>query len=114
MARKNAYVKGYKVAAKTGTSEKFDEPEKELRISSCVAYAPSDDPQIAVIIMVDEPTGASVYGSVVAAPYVANFLSNVLPYLGIEPVYSEEDLAKMQITVGRYTGSSITDAKKKD
>lgn len=110
---KNAYVKGYKVAAKTGTSEKFDEPEKELRISSCVAYAPSDDPQIAVIIMVDEPTGASVYGSVVAAPYVANFLSNVLPYLGIEPVYSEEDLAKMQITVGRYTGSSITDAKKK-
>ena len=110
---KNAYVKGYKVAAKTGTSEKFDEPEKELRISSCVAYAPSDDPQIAVIIMVDEPTGANVYGSVVAAPYVANFLSNVLPYLGIEPVYSEEDLAKMQITVGRYTGSSITDAKKK-
>lgn len=110
---KNAYVKGYKVAAKTGTSEKFDEPEKELRIGSCVAYAPADDPQIAVIIMVDEPTSASIYGSVVAAPYVANFLSNVLPYLGIEPVYSEEDLAKMQIMVGRYTGSSITDAKKK-
>ncbi len=110
---KNVYVRGYKIAAKTGTSEKFDEPEKKLRISSCVAYAPADDPQIAVIIMVDEPTGASVYGSIVAAPYVAKFLTNVLPYLGIEPVYSEEDLAKMQITVGRYIGNSIADAKKK-
>ena len=77
-------------SAKTGTSEKFDEPEKELRIGSCVAYAPADDPQIAVLIMVDEPTGGSVYGSIVAAPYVSAFLSNVLPYMGIEPEYSEK------------------------
>lgn len=110
---KNAYVKGYKVAAKTGTSEKFDEPEKELRIGSCVAYAPADDPQIAVLIMVDEPTGGSVYGSIVAAPYVSAFLSNVLPYMGIEPEYSEEELAKLQVSVGRYIGSSVEDAKAK-
>ncbi len=108
---KNAYVKGYKVAAKTGTSEKFDDPESQLRISSTVAYAPADDPQIAVLIMVDEPTGNSVYGSVVAAPYVSAFLANVLPYLGVEPSYTEEELAKMQITVARYIGTSTDEAK---
>ena len=108
---KNAYVKGYKVAAKTGTSEKFDDPDSQLRISSTVAYAPADDPQIAVIIMVDEPTGNSVYGSVVAAPYVSAFLANVLPYLGIEPSYTEEELAKMQVTVARYIGTATEDAK---
>ncbi len=89
---RNARVKGYRIAAKTGTSEKFDgtsiqtqeDEEFQARISSTVAYAPADDPQIAVIIMVDEPTGDSVYGSVVAAPYVSAFLANVLPYLGVE------------------------------
>lgn len=110
---KNAYVKGYRVAAKTGTSEKFDVPDEELRIGSCVAYAPADDPQIAVLIMVDEPTAGSVYGSIVAAPYVSAFLTNVLPYMGIEPEYSEEELAQMQISVGRYVGNSIEDAKAK-
>jgi len=108
---KNAYVKGYKVAAKTGTSEKFDDPESELRISSTVAYAPADDPQIAVIIVVDEPTGDSVYGSRVAAPYVSKFLANVLPYMGIEPSYTDEELSTMQATVARYIGATVTDAK---
>ena len=69
---KNAYVKGYKVAAKTGTSEKIDQKDASgqtfLRIGSCVAFAPAYDPEIAVIIVVDEPMGGSVYGSVVAAP----------------------------------------------
>ena len=107
---KNAYVKGYKVAAKTGTSEKEDDVS---RISSTVAYAPAEDPQIAVIIIVDEPTGDSVYGSRVAAPYVSAFLANVLPYMGIEPSYTEEELATMQATVARYIGSSVQDAKAK-
>ena len=110
---KNAYVKGYKIAAKTGTSEKFDDPEAKFRISSTVAYAPADDPQIAVIIVVDEPTGDSVYGSVVAAPYVARFLENVLPYLGVEPQYNSEELSKMQVSVARYIGNSVDVAKGK-
>ena len=107
---KNAYVKGYKVAAKTGTTQKGT-GENEKRISSTVAYAPADDPQIAVLIMVDEPTGDSVYGSIVAAPYVSAFLENILPYMGIEPSYSDEELASMQVTVARYTGSRVADAK---
>lgn len=108
---KNAYVKGYKVAAKTGTSEKFDDPDSEMRISSTVAYAPADDPLIAVIIVVDEPTGDSVYGSRVAAPYVSKFLANVLPYLGVEPSYTDAELATMQATVARYIGATVADAK---
>lgn len=95
---KNAYVPGYRVAAKTGTSEKVGD-NKSARIGSCVAYAPADDPQVAVIIIVDEPTIGSLYGSTVAAPYVGKVMGQVLPYLGIDPVYTEEELAKLAVTI---------------
>lgn len=95
---KNAYVLGYRVAAKTGTSEKVGE-DKEARIASTVAYAPADDPKVAVIIMVDEPTVGSRYGSTAAAPYVGNVMEQILPYLGVEAVYSDAELEKMAITV---------------
>ena len=115
---KNAYVEGYRVAAKTGTSEKKEREcpecgsvgvpteidgesgficslckyvgtkdefkESEQYICSTVAYAPADDPQIAVLILVDEPQGYGLYGSTVAAPYVAGVIENAMPYLGIE------------------------------
>ncbi len=81
---RNAYVDGYKVAAKTGTSQKFDILDENgnsyLRIGSCVAFAPSDNAEIAAIIVVDEPSTAK-YGAVVAAPYVGSLLDSVLPYL---------------------------------
>ena len=111
---KNAYVKGYSVAAKTGTSEKRDKPDENgefsLRVGSCVAYAPADDPVIAAIIVVDEPSISNVYGSVVAAPYISKLLSVVLPYLGIEPQYTEEELASMEIVIGDYSGKNASDA----
>ena len=82
---KNAYVDGYSVAAKTGTSQKFDildaNGNSYLRIGSTVAYAPSNESGIAVIIVVDEPQCQVKYGAVVAAPYVSNLLTTVLPYL---------------------------------
>lgn len=106
---KNAYVSGYKIAAKTGTSEKLNGG----RVGSCVAYAPADNPEIAVIIMVDEPTSGMVYGSVVAAPYVSDLLTNVLPYLGYTPSYSEEELKTKQIPVGNYIGLTRNEAAKK-
>lgn len=110
---KNAYVAGYSVAAKTGTSEKKDKYDENgntsYRVSSCVAYAPAEDAQIAVIILVDEPTIGSKYGSVVAAPYVSAFLEDVLPYLGIEPNYSEKDKEYEQVTVENYVGKPIDD-----
>lgn len=105
---KNAYVRGYKVAAKTGTSEKFDILDaggnSYLRVGSCVAFAPADDPEIAAIIIVDEPTKGVVYGSQVAAPYISKLLSSVLPYLGIEPSYTEKELAAMEVNVSNYVG----------
>ena len=97
---KNAYVAGYRVAAKTGTSEKIDkknETGKEYYICSCVGFAPADDPEIAVIILVDEPTKGVLYGSTVAAPYLANVMRDVLPYLGVEAVYTDKELANMAV-----------------
>ncbi|MBR5444903.1 MAG: PASTA domain-containing protein [Clostridia bacterium] len=108
---KNAYVKGYRVAAKTGTSEKRDKideyGEKSYRVGSCVAYAPADDPQIAAIIIVDEPSIDSVFGSVVAAPYISNLLSFILPYIGVEAQYTEEELENQSVTISNYIGASV-------
>ncbi len=105
---KNAYVAGYAVAAKTGTSQKRDEADDSLRVGSCVAYAPADDPQVAVLILVDEPSAGSSYGSVVAAPYVSKLLSYVLPYLGFEPQYKEGESASVESAVNDYTGLTLT------
>ena len=105
---KNAYVMGYSVAAKTGTSEKGTGDD---RICSTIAYAPSYDPEVLCLLVVDEPTKGSIYGSTVAAPYVSKILSEVLPYMGIEPKYTDAELAKMNITVGNYRGLSLDAAK---
>ncbi|MBQ4108405.1 MAG: PASTA domain-containing protein [Clostridia bacterium] len=113
---KNAYVAGYEVAAKTGTSEKKDKYDENgntpYRVSSCVAFAPATDPEIAVIILVDEPTLGSKYGSVVAAPYVGKFLDNVLPYMGIEPSYNENDIEHRSISVPNIVGKAVGEATK--
>lgn len=103
---KNAYVDGYLVAAKTGTSQKFDVLDANgnsyLRIASTVAYAPSNQNGVAVIIVVDEPQSQVKYGSVVAAPYVSNLLRTILPYL--EYTSNKES---SEFTVGNYIGASI-------
>ena len=113
-AAKNAYVKGYRVAAKTGTSEKRDEydefGERPFRIGSTVAYAPADDPKIAALILVDKPLLSAPYGGTVAAPYISNLLSYVLPYIGVEPQYTTEELAKLDVTVPDYVGAPLSDA----
>ena len=105
---KNAYVPGYKIAAKTGTSEVRDILDEEgnsyLRVGSTVAYAPSDDPQIIMIIIVDQPQCENIYGSYVAAPYIATLMSEVLPYIGVEVNYTETDLSKMAVTLRNYVG----------
>ena len=111
---KNAYVAGYSVAAKTGTSEKKDKYDENgntpYRVSSCVAYAPSEDAQVSVIIIVDEPSVGSAYGSVVAAPYVSQLLELILPYMGVEPSYNEMDEEHKQIKVSSYLSQSVEEA----
>ena len=75
-----------------------------------MAYAPADDPQISALIVVDEPMESVPYGGVVAAPYISNLLSYVLPYLGVEPQYTAEELKALDTTVANYVGSSIKTA----
>lgn len=106
---KNACVSGYNVVSKTGTSEKRDTKRENDYVSSCVTFAPAEDPQIAILVTVDTPnTEFGYYGSVVAAPAVGRILAEVLPYMGIEPGES----GKVEtIPVGAYIGSSLRDAK---
>ena len=109
---KNAYVAGYRVAAKTGTSEKkgAEYIDREAYICSTVAFAPADDPQIAIIIIVDEPTEGILYGSSVAAPYVAGALENILPYLGVQPIYTEAEQSRQSVRVSDYRGDTLSEA----
>ncbi len=110
---KNAYVAGYEIAAKTGTSEKFDildtNGNSYLRIGSCVGFAPANDPEIAVIVIVDEPSCQNKYGSMTAAPYVGAFMEDVLPYLGYEPSYLTSEKT---VAVENYTDMTLSEARK--
>lgn len=108
---KNAYVAGYKVAAKTGTSQKRDVLDSDEVVGSTVAYVPSDDPQVAILIMVDSPQLESRYGSVVAAPYVANTLEEILPTLGVEKRYTEKDAQMITVAVTDYSGYDADEAR---
>lgn len=110
---KNAAVQGYRIAAKTGTSTKTEisTPDKKYYIASCVAFAPADDPEIAVMTIVDEPVG-DYYGGVVAAPIASKILAEVLPYLGIDPQYSQDEIDSIGKTVGDYTDKSVSSAQK--
>lgn len=96
---KNVYVAGYKIAAKTGTSEKKGTEIRvdnvEPYICSCIAFAPADDPKIAVLIMVDEPSKGVLYGSVIAAPYMGAIMETVLPYIGVEKDVSQDNSVKV-------------------
>ncbi len=110
---KNAYVKGYRVAGKTGTSEKTDERNEEGRvdkyIASFIGFAPADDPEIAILIMIDEPKAGEYFGGLIAAPVAGDVLSDVLPYMGIQPKYSKEELATIDVSVPNFLGKN-TDA----
>lgn len=109
----NAKIKGYKIGGKSGTSQKLNQPDKNARISSYVAVAPADKPEIAVYIMIDEPSSGHVFGSVVAAPAVASILKDTLPYLGYNPVYSAEELAKLEVPTPYLLKQGVLEAQSK-
>ncbi len=110
---KNAYTAGYRVAGKTGTTEKIAEQlqeGKELRIASFVAFAPADDPEIAVLILLDEPTGDTVTAGITVAPVIRRFMEEAMPYLGVEPRYTEEELENQDKTIPDLRGLTLADA----
>lgn len=116
---KYAYVAGYRIGAKTGTTEKTDKRDENgeatLRVGSCVAFAPADDPKYIILIVNDEPTYAAgsgdQYGSNNAAPYAGMIFEEILPMLGVEPVYTEEELKTITVNVGNYVGNSRSSAE---
>ena len=108
---KNAYVAGFRIGGKTGTSEKLSSDGQKGRIASFGAIAPSDAPQIAVLLLLDEPQVAIPYGGTLAAPIVGKILEEILPYLNVSPEYTEEEAAELAIKTPDVTGLSIEDAK---
>jgi stage V sporulation protein D (sporulation-specific penicillin-binding protein) len=102
---RNAYIKGYRIGGKSGTAEKLS-GDKDARVASFVAVAPADDPQIAVLVILDEPKSYSSYGGTIAAPVVAGILQDILPYVGIERQYSEEELQNLEVTVTNVVGKA--------
>ncbi len=111
---KNGYLPGYRVAGKTGTSEKIaqkNETGVEEYIASYCGFAPADDPQIAMLIFFDEPHGDSYYGGAVAGPVWAKTMEEILPYLGVERKYTESELDKLDVTTPQVTDKSVAAAK---
>ena len=112
------YVAGYKVAGKTGTSEKIGVQKKlstfeEDYIASFCGYAPADDPQIAMLVFFDTPSGGAYYGSQVSSPVFINIMTEVLPYLEIKTNYSDEDMKYLDSSAGDYTGLTVDEAMTK-
>lgn len=117
----NAYIKGYAIGGKSGTSQKIDKTNEtgneNLYVSSYCAFAPADDPEIIMLVMVDEPTARDqngslmYYGSVVAVPAVVNVLKEALPHLGYYPEYTEEELKALGVTLPSVEGESVSIAK---
>lgn len=97
---KNARVPGYRIGGKTGTSEKLDKLNEQgivdKYVSSFLAFAPADNPQIVILLLLDEASLDNPYGSVVAAPVVGAMMSDILPYMGIDPSYTNEELEQMK------------------
>ncbi|MBR4910633.1 MAG: PASTA domain-containing protein [Clostridia bacterium] len=113
---KNGIVPGYRVGGKTGTSQKVSKivetGNRHYYIGSYIGVAPINDPQIAVYVMLDEPTGGSYYGGVISAPVGSRVMADILPYLGIEPQYTEAELKRISVPVPDVTGNTLEDAKK--
>ena len=112
----NAYVAGYRIGGKTGTSTKTTKEisgEKEY-IVSFIGFAPADDPEVAILVLLDDPSSESgiyISGGQMAAPVVGKMMADILPYLGYEPEYTDSELAAADKAMPELTGMSITQAK---
>ncbi len=112
---KNGYVAGYRVAGKTGTSEKKNDSNGDGiddYIASFCGFAPAENAEVVCLVFFDTPTGAAYYGSQVAAPVFAQIMSEVLPYLQVATQYTEEELAELDKTAGTYVGLTVDEARR--
>ena len=110
---KNGQVAGYRIGGKTGTADKGQTGDV---VVSFLCFAPADDPQVIMLITMDTPsraTGTYVSGGNMVAPTASTVMAEILPYLGIEPSYSAEELLGMDTTVPNIIGSTVEQAKEK-
>ncbi|MEF2823209.1 MAG: penicillin-binding transpeptidase domain-containing protein [Oscillospiraceae bacterium] len=110
---KNGQVAGYRIGGKTGTADKGQTGDV---VVSFLCFAPADDPQVIMLITMDTPsraTGTYVSGGNMVAPTASTVMAEILPYLGVEPSYSAEELLGMDTTVPNVIGMSVEEAKVK-
>ena len=110
---KNGYVAGYSVGGKTGTSTKLGESkegEGDKYIVSFGAIAPSDNPEIAMLIIVDEPN-QDLGGGALCAPIAAQVVEEAMNVLGIEPKYDEDEMKNLSKYTPNVVGKSVEDGK---
>ncbi|MBQ6848452.1 MAG: PASTA domain-containing protein [Clostridia bacterium] len=111
---KNAYVPGYRIAGKTGTSEKRDTVENEDDVvASFCGFAPADDPKVAVLVLLDDPQTEVRYGGTLSAPVAQKIFESILPHLKVEPSFTNEELASLSTAVPAVTGQTTAIAQNK-
>lgn len=114
---KNGQVSGYRIGGKTGTADKTgtktpDNPKGDV-VVSFMCFAPADDPQYIMLLTMDTPsrdTGIYVSGGNYVAPTASSIMADILPYLGIEPDYTEEELARIDVAVPNVMNLAVNDA----
>ena len=109
---KKAYIPGYRIGGKTATSQKLPRGSGKYT-ASFLAFAPADNPVLMALVIIDEPQG-TYYGGTIAGPVMKEILANALPYLGVEPSYSEAEqkLEEVQkVTVPAFIGMKVKEAK---
>ena len=110
---RNGQVAGYRIGGKTGTADKTGNKDREI-VVSFMCFAPADDPQYIMLLTMDTPrrdTGTYPSGGNMVAPTASQIMSEILPYLGIEPDYTAEELVGADANVPNVVGMSLEDAK---
>ena len=114
---KNGQVAGYRIGGKTGTADKTgsktaDNPQGDV-VVSFMCFAPADNPRYIMLLTLDTPsrnTGVYVSGGNMVAPTASQIMADILPYLGVEPEYTEEELARVDVATPNVVGRTLDEA----
>jgi stage V sporulation protein D (sporulation-specific penicillin-binding protein) len=103
-----AYIAGYRIGGKTATSQTLPRGSGKY-ISSFIGFAPAENPQVLALVVIHNPQGI-YYGGTIAAPVINELFSNILPYLGVEPEYTKEEIEEYEI--GEFTMPTLVGKEK--
>ena len=109
---RNAKIDGYAVAGKTASAQKLDDnADREVYVASFVCFAPADDPEVAILVGVDNTHDGYRSGGAVAAPIAKQVMEPTLEYLSVERKYTAEELGKISKSTPDLTGKTVSAAK---